>query len=118
LKIEFDIFFRDYHCFFYRVAVIFWENHFLSRFDKWPRGLAKQSVFTAIETMNGQTFDKRGDGEDRQWGKNDEKKRVIIGETNVVPSRAVSCRLTRLFESKKEMSSMMEGKAQRPETRT
>lgn len=55
-------------------------------------GLVRQSALAATETMSGQAFvEKRGDGKDRHrgknGGKNEGKKRVIIGETNVVPSR-------------------------------
>lgn len=54
------------------------------------RGLARQSAFAATETISGQAFaGKRGDGEDRHRGKSEGKKQVIIGETNVVPPRAV-----------------------------
>jgi len=69
------------------------------------RGLARQSVFTAIETMNGQTFGKREMGKTvgKEWWEETSHNRRD-------KCRSFSCRLTRLFESKKEMSSVFDGR--------
>lgn len=111
MRIEFNIFFEsNIASFIITVNHIFWEptSCRASRSDK-SDGLMRQSAFAATETMSGQAFvEKRGDGKDRHWGKNEEKKRVIIGETNV-PSRGHIVGLTRLLEKEKSHVCSIEG---------